>query len=101
MSSQGGPDVGFFHFGSNVQIVVVPQHFRAGPKTRTGLVFSLDIEEPAGPGRSFPCPIVKPPVDKHRFAGPETRILPRHRLGDTDTSKSDEGGEALHDKSLG
>jgi len=47
---QGGPDVGFFELGGDIEVVVVPEHFGAGLEARHGFGVAFDVDKEVRPG---------------------------------------------------
>lgn len=51
---EGAPDVGFFEFGGDVEVLVVPLHFGAGLEAGLGFLRAFDVEEEGRPGGLLP-----------------------------------------------
>ncbi len=51
---EGAPDVGFFEFGGDVEVLFVPLHFGAGLEAGFGFLRAFDVEEEGGPGGLLP-----------------------------------------------
>src|SRR5580698_8952407 len=56
---ESGSYVWLFELCSDVEIVVVPEHFHAGAKARLGLGGALDVDEVGCPGSGFPSGVVQ------------------------------------------
>ena len=60
---QRRPDVGLFHLGGDVEVLVVPQHLRARAEARPRTAVAFDVDERVGPGRCRPRGLVELAVD--------------------------------------
>ena len=72
-----GPDVRFFKLGSDVEIIIIPQHLGAGAKTRHRLGITLDVHEIIRPRRGGPSGFIKFTVNDKRRGDVVAKIILR------------------------
>ncbi|MNN11730.1 hypothetical protein D3C81_1247000 [compost metagenome] len=63
---QRRPNFILLHFGSHVEILVIPQHFRPRPFPWLGPQVAFDVDEVVGPCGGIPERLIDPPVQDER-----------------------------------
>ena len=73
---QGTPDMRLFEFGRDVEILVVPLHFGAGPESGARLGAAFNVDKVRCP-RRIPPPAIDPAVDANGFFGARADVSVR------------------------
>src|SRR5438094_706216 len=71
------PDVGLFHLGGYVEVLVVPEHLRACAETRPRTALAFDVDERRGPLGGSPGGFVELAVDGDPRRGARRDVMPR------------------------
>ena len=75
---EGGPDVGFFELGGDVEVVVIPEQLGAGMKTGSRFGGADDVHEVGGPRHLRPGGVIQSAIHGDGVGGVVAQIALRH-----------------------